>query len=70
MNRTALVVLLLSLTGAPILSLGQSGASEPLKLETTIPMAEVQGRIDHFSIDVKGQGRAARSRPSGAPSMR
>jgi hypothetical protein len=55
MNQTALVVLLLSLTGAPRVSLGQSGASEPLKLETTIPMAEVQGRIDHLSIDLKGQ---------------
>src|SRR5712672_356647 len=55
MNQTALVVLLLLLTGAPNVSLGQSGASEPLKLETTIPMAQVQGRIDHLSIDLKGQ---------------
>jgi YVTN family beta-propeller protein len=55
MNQTALVVLLLLVTGAPNVSLGQSGASEPLKVETTIPMAEVQGRIDHLSIDVKGQ---------------
>jgi hypothetical protein len=50
MNQTALVVLLLLVTGAPNVSLGQSGASEPLKVETTIPMAEVQGRIDHLSI--------------------
>ena len=55
MNQTAFVILLLSLVAVPNLSLGQSGASEPLKLETTIPMAEVQGRIDHLSIDVKGQ---------------
>ena len=55
MNQTAFVILLLSLAGVPNLSLGQSGAGEPLKLETTIPMAEVQGRIDHLSIDVKGQ---------------
>ncbi len=34
---------------------GQSGAREPLKLETTIPMADVQGRIDHLSIDSKNQ---------------
>jgi Uncharacterized conserved protein len=33
----------------------QSGAGELLKLETTIPMADVQGRIDHLSIDLKGQ---------------
>jgi YVTN family beta-propeller protein len=55
MNQPAFVILLLSLTAVPNLSLGQSGASEPLKLETTIPMAEVQGRIDHLSIDVRGQ---------------
>jgi len=55
MNQTAFVVLLLSLAAVPNVSLGQSGASEPLKLESTIPMAEVQGRIDHLSIDLKGQ---------------
>jgi DNA-binding beta-propeller fold protein YncE len=34
---------------------GQSGASQPLKLETTILMADVQGRIDHLSVDLKNQ---------------
>jgi DNA-binding beta-propeller fold protein YncE len=34
---------------------GQSGASEPLKLEATIPMADVQGRIDHLSVDLNNQ---------------
>ena len=29
--------------------------NEPLKLEKTIPLAEVQGRIDHMSIDTEGQ---------------
>ncbi|MBS1867091.1 MAG: hypothetical protein JSS69_14345, partial [Acidobacteria bacterium] len=29
--------------------------SEPLKLEKSIELPEVQGRIDHMSIDVKGQ---------------
>jgi len=29
--------------------------SEPLKLEKTIPLPEVQGRIDHMSIDAAGQ---------------
>jgi YVTN family beta-propeller protein len=33
----------------------KSGVSEPLKLEATIPMADLQGRIDHLSIDLKGQ---------------
>jgi hypothetical protein len=55
MNRTASRVLILTLIGVPNLSWGQSGSSELLKLETTIPMADVQGRIDHLSIDVKGQ---------------
>jgi hypothetical protein len=34
---------------------GQSGASEPLKLEATIPMADVLGRIDHLSVDLNNQ---------------
>jgi hypothetical protein len=55
MNQTAFGILLLSLLGVSGGSLGQSGASEPFKLEATIPMAEVQGRIDHLSIDLKGQ---------------
>src|SRR3984893_11513788 len=28
---------------------------EPLQLVQTIPLPEIEGRIDHFSIDVKGQ---------------
>jgi hypothetical protein len=55
MNQAALGVLLLSLIGVSTFSFGQSGASEPLKLEATIPMPNVQGRIDHLSIDLKGQ---------------
>jgi YVTN family beta-propeller protein len=55
MNQRAFVILLLPLAAFPKPSLGQSGASEPLQVETTIPIAEVQGRIDHLSIDVKGQ---------------
>ena len=35
------------------LALGQS--SEPLRLVATVPMPNVEGRIDHMSIDVKGQ---------------
>jgi DNA-binding beta-propeller fold protein YncE len=45
--RTALV--LASATGA----IGQTAA--PLKLEQTIELPDVQGRIDHMSIDVAGQ---------------
>src|SRR5882724_10013483 len=30
-------------------------ASQPLRLEKTIEFPEVQGRIDHMSVDVKGQ---------------
>jgi hypothetical protein len=55
MNQATPGVLLLSLIGVFDFSFGQSRASEPLNLEATIPMAEVQGRIDHLSIDVKGQ---------------
>ena len=30
-------------------------ASQPLRMEKTIELPEVQGRIDHLSVDVKGQ---------------
>ena len=30
-------------------------ATQPLRLEKTIELPEVQGRIDHLSVDVKGQ---------------
>src|SRR4051812_14101342 len=30
-------------------------ASQPLRLEKTIEMPDVQGRIDHLSIDLKGE---------------
>lgn len=36
-------------------ALVKAQANEPLKLEKTIQLPEVQGRIDHMSIDVKGQ---------------
>jgi YVTN family beta-propeller protein len=55
MNQAAFGVLLLSLVDLSGVSLAQSGASETLKLETTIPMPDVEGRIDHLSIDLKGQ---------------
>src|SRR5258708_3215842 len=55
MNQATLGLLLISLIGATDFSFGQSGVSEPLKLEATIPMADVQGRIDPLSIDLKGR---------------
>src|SRR6266550_3875367 len=55
MSQAAVIVLLLSLIDVSNASLGQSGASELFNLETTVPMADVQGRIDHLSIDLKGQ---------------
>jgi hypothetical protein len=36
-----------------VLAWGQ--ANEPLRLDKTIELPDVQGRIDHMSIDVKGQ---------------
>jgi YVTN family beta-propeller protein len=41
----------------PLLSATQlkAQANEPLKLEKSIQLTDVQGRIDHMSIDVKGQ---------------
>lgn len=33
--------------------LGAAQSNEPLRLEKTIPLPDVQGRIDHMSIDVK-----------------
>src|SRR5437879_2653570 len=36
-------------------TLGKTQANEPLKLEKTIQLPDVQGRIDHMSLDVKGQ---------------
>ena len=51
MNGARIGILLLSLATV----WGQSHASEPLKLEATIPMSNVQGRIDHLSVDLNNQ---------------
>jgi DNA-binding beta-propeller fold protein YncE len=45
------VVILLML----LATLVKAQATEPLKLEKTIALPNVQGRIDHMSIDTKGQ---------------
>src|SRR5947209_19492714 len=45
----ALMVLFVAAT------LASSQTSQPLRLEKTIELPDVQGRIDHMSVDVKGQ---------------
>ena len=51
MRRKILFVILPFLFAALV----KAQANEPLKLEKTIQLPHVQGRIDHMSIDVKGQ---------------
>src|ERR1700720_250470 len=46
--RSLIVVLLFAAS-----TLGQT--SQPLRLEKTIELPDVQGRIDHMSVDVKGE---------------
>jgi DNA-binding beta-propeller fold protein YncE len=55
MNQMTSGIILLSLLTTTDIICGQSGASDPLKLESTIPLPDVQGRIDHLAIDLKGQ---------------
>ena len=45
--------ILLMIVACAVLSWAQ--AAQPLRMEKSIEMPEVQGRIDHLSIDVKGQ---------------
>src|SRR5690242_11665382 len=45
--------ILLMLVASAVVSSAQ--AAPPLRLEKSIEMPEVQGRIDHLSVDVKGQ---------------
>lgn len=55
MKQIAFGMILLSFAGQPSFSYGQTGADDLLKLESTIAMPDVQGRIDHLAIDLKGQ---------------
>src|SRR5216683_7802070 len=50
--REAMAVLTILLAWAP---LARAQGNAPLKLEQTIPLPDVQGRIDHLSLDVAGQ---------------
>jgi len=45
--------ILLIIVACAVVSWAQ--AAQPLRIEKSIEMPEVQGRIDHLSIDVKGQ---------------
>src|ERR1700730_3295046 len=55
MKQARIGAFLLSVVSFSNVLFAQSGTGELLKLETTTPMADVQGRIDHLSIDLKGQ---------------
>jgi len=35
-------------------ALGYAQATQPLRLEKTIKLPDVQGRIDHLAVDLKG----------------
>ena len=51
MNEARMGILLIAMATLA----GQASPSVPLALETTIPLPEVQGRIDHLSADLKNQ---------------
>lgn len=54
--RRILALALLSLTALCFAGLANMAQeSSALSLETTIPLSHVKGRIDHFSVDVKGR---------------
>lgn len=48
-NKRLTALLLLAATGV------RAQANQPLKLEKTIELPDVQGRIDHMSLDIAGQ---------------
>ena len=53
MRRRYLEFMSMGLLLAPIFPLGAQNS--PLKLVQTIPMSNVQGRLDHFGVDVKSK---------------
>jgi YVTN family beta-propeller protein len=53
MRKRDLKAISMGLLLAPIFSL--SAQNSPLRLVQTIPMLGVQGRLDHFGLDVKGK---------------
>jgi hypothetical protein len=56
MRRKMRLRVFLSLIGLIALAVAtEAGESVPLKLVQTIPLPNVEGRIDHMSVDLKGQ---------------
>ena len=53
MGRQFAILLLLQALLLPALAMGQ--ASPVLVLKSSIPMANVNGRMDHLGVDVKDQ---------------
>jgi DNA-binding beta-propeller fold protein YncE len=52
LHRSVIVVILLGSIGCAVL---RASAAEPLRPVQTIPLPGVEGRIDHFGFDAKGQ---------------
>jgi DNA-binding beta-propeller fold protein YncE len=55
MNHNGIGTILLLAAISSVALCAQSDTARLLQLEATIPMPDVQGRIDHLSIDVKGR---------------
>lgn len=53
MSWRVIVVLLIGLAALKVK--GQAGEPTPLRLVETIPLPNVEGRIDHMAVDLKGQ---------------
>jgi hypothetical protein len=56
-NKLLYVILRVGLfaTASALAGAASARNDEPLQLVQTIPLPEIDGRIDHFSIDVKGR---------------
>jgi YVTN family beta-propeller protein len=55
MRKTQIAILALVTALVSTTPCGQADGGELLKLETAIPMPDVQGRIDHLAVDVSGR---------------
>lgn len=55
MNNLARLFLAIAFTLVFAANLINAQQSDPLSLEASIPLPNVKGRIDHFSVDLKGQ---------------
>src|SRR5215813_4466676 len=52
MRRSFVIAMVAFILGIPM---AMAGETTPLQLVQTIPLPDVEGRIDHFSVDVDGQ---------------